>query len=236
MLIRLNRYLAECGVASRRNSEEYISEGRVSVNKKIVIDLATKIDPMTDKVHVDGELLKQESKVYYLLNKPTGIITSTKDEKSRETVVNLINTRQKIFPIGRLDYNTTGTLLLTNDGDFSNLITHPKNKVPREYLVTLDKDLEKNDKEKLVLGVYLDKRKSKFIEIAYPIRNTFRSVLVTCEEGRNHFVKRMFGLLGYNVKKLHRVSFAGITLGQLEPGQYREMKQEEIRKISQKFS
>lgn len=236
MLIRLNRFLAECGVASRRNSEEYISEGRVTVNKKIVMDLATKIDPDVDKVHVDGELLRQEDKVYYLLNKPTGIITSTKDEKNRPTVVNLIKSRHKIFPIGRLDFNTTGTLLLTNDGDFSNLITHPKNKVPREYLVTLDKDLEKEDKEKLVQFVYLDKKKSKFIAISYPTRNNFKTVVVTCEEGRNHFVKRMFSLLGYTVKKLHRLSFAGISVGNLEAGHYREMSKSEIDKIKQNFS
>ncbi|KAB2843945.1 MAG: rRNA pseudouridine synthase, partial [Melioribacteraceae bacterium] len=132
----MNKFLSECGIASRRKSEELILQGRVSVNGNIVLDLATQINIEKDIVQLDGEKIKSAGKVYFLLHKPKGFITSTSDEKDRRTVVELINTKEKIFPVGRLDFNTTGVLLLTNDGEFSNFITHPRNKIPREYIAT----------------------------------------------------------------------------------------------------
>lgn len=229
--IRLNRYLSECGIASRRKSDLLIEEGRVSVDGKIILDLGVKIEPSLQKISVDGETIKPEKKVYYLLNKPHGTVTTTSDEKARKTVLNLIKTRHKIFPVGRLDYDTTGVLFLTNDGDFSNFVTHPKNKVKRIYQVTLDRPLEIEHREKLTNNVILDGRKSKFIKIEFPVKESFKIVNVTCEEGRNHFVKRMFSVFGYQVKKLHRISYAGIKLGGLKSAQWRELSEKEVNSI-----
>ena len=236
MIVRLNRYLAECGIASRRKSDLLIEEGRVSVNGNVVLEVGVKIDTDNDKILVDGETVKQEKKVYYLLNKPHGTVTTTNDERDRNTVVGLIKTKYNIFPVGRLDYNTTGVLLLTNDGEFTNFLTHPRNQVPRVYQVTLDKPLEAEHKEKLADNVYLDGKKSKFINLEYPNRTSFKIVNVTCEEGRNHFVKRMFGIFGYEVKKLHRISYAGIGTGTLKHGEYRDMDEKEITAIKKRLS
>ncbi len=231
MIVRLNKYLSECGIASRRKSDELINEGRVSVNGNIVLELGTKVDVNTDEIFIDGEKLKAQKKVYYLLNKPKGVITTTLDDKHRTTVTDLINTRQKIFPVGRLDFNTTGVLLLTNDGDFSNFITHPKNGIEREYEVVIDKPLTQEDRQKLLKGVYLDKRKSIFASISYPKKNNYSVVRVVTVEGRNHFVKRMFEFLGYRVNELSRIRFGKITIKNIRKGEYRIMTPKEIKQI-----
>lgn len=231
MKIRLNKFLSECGISSRRKSEEYIKTGRVSVNGNIVTDFSFYVDPAVDVVYLDGEKLKPEKKVYYLLNKPKGYITTTSDEKNRKKVTDLIKTKHKIFPVGRLDYNTTGVLILTNDGNFSNLMTHPSKKIPRVYRATLDKPLIQEHADKLSKGIYLDGRKSKFEEIKYVNSNNKKMVEVTTVEGRNHFVKRMFGQLGYFVKSLERVSFGIFTLEKLPYGYYREITHKEIEKV-----
>ncbi len=230
MKVRLNKYLAECGVASRRKSDELITEGRVTVNGNIILELGTKIDPDNDEISIDGEKLKVQSKVYYILNKPKGIITTTSDDKKRKTVVDLIKTNKKIFPVGRLDFNTTGLLLLTNDGEFSNYLTHPRNGIEREYEVKLDRELSKQDREKLTKGIYLDRKKSKFTQITYPKRNNYFFVKVVTVEGRNHFVKNMFSKLGYNVKELNRSRYGKFTLKNLQRGEYRELTLKEIKK------
>ncbi len=230
MKVRLNKYLAECGVASRRKSDELITEGRVTVNGNIILELGTKIDPDNDEISIDGEKLKVQSKVYYILNKPKGIITTTSDDKKRKTVVDLIKTNKKIFPVGRLDFNTTGLLLLTNDGEFSNYLTHPRNGIEREYEVKLDRELSKQDREKLTKGIYLDRKKSKFTQITYPKRNNYFLVKVVTVEGRNHFVKNMFSKLGYNVKELNRSRYGKFTLKNLQRGEYRELTLKEIKK------
>lgn len=230
MKVRLNKYLAECGVASRRKSDELITEGRVTVNGNIILELGTKIDTDHDEISIDGEKLKVQSKVYYILNKPKGIITTTSDDKKRKTVVDLIKTNKKIFPVGRLDFNTTGLLLLTNDGEFSNYLTHPRNGIEREYEVKLDRELSKQDREKLTKGIYLDRKKSKFTQITYPKRNNYFFVKVVTVEGRNHFVKNMFSKLGYNVKELNRSRYGKFTLKNLQRGEYRELTLKEIKK------
>ncbi len=232
--VRLNKFLSECGIASRRKSEEYILQGRVSVNKSVCVDLSVKINPAKDEVRVDGELLKGDDKVYFLLHKPKGTITSTEDDQKRKTVVDLINTNRAIFPVGRLDYNTTGVLILTNDGEFSNHLTHPSNKYPREYIAVLHKPLAEQDKEQLRRNIILDGRKSKFVEIDFPERKKFKVVRVVTEEGRNHFVKRMFSSLGYTVQQLHRKSFAGITADDLLPGKYKKVQLEELKPSKKK--
>lgn len=231
MKVRLNKYLSECGVTSRRKADSLINDGRISINGNIVLELGSKIDTETDEVFIDGELLKERKKVYYLLNKPKGVITSTTDDRNRITVIDLIKTKEKIFPIGRLDYNTTGVLLLTNDGDFSNFLTHPKNGVEREYEVVIDKPLAQDDKLKLLKGVFLDKRKSVFTSITYPKRNNFSVARVVTVEGRNHFVKRMFEALGYRVNDLSRIRFGKITTRNLQKGEYRIISQKEINQL-----
>jgi 23S rRNA pseudouridine2605 synthase len=231
MKIRLNRYLSECGIASRRKSEEFIKDGRVDINGRTIIDLAFTVDPDKDIIMLDGERIKPEKKVYYLLNKPKGYITSTDEEKGRKTVLDLIETKQKIFPVGRLDFDTTGVLLLTNDGDFTNYLTHPGNKIPREYKVKLHKPLEEEDRLKLIKGIILDRRKSRFIEIKFIKKDERDKVLVVAIEGRNHFVKNMFSALGYFVDRLERTNYGGIDVKGIPVGSYRILSHREIEKI-----
>ncbi len=229
MIVRLNKYLAECGIASRRKSDLLISEGRVKINGKPVFEMGAKVDTDKDEVLIDGEKLLTRKKVYYLLNKPKGVITTTSDDKNRTTVVDLIPTSEKIFPVGRLDFNTTGVLILTNDGNFSNKLTHPTNGIEREYEVKLDRELSKEDKEKLLKGIYLDRRKSKFTSITFPKRNVYHFVRVITVEGRNHFVKRMFEHFGYRVKDLSRIRFGKFTTKNLRKGEFRLLTEKEIK-------
>jgi 23S rRNA pseudouridine2605 synthase len=234
MLTRINKFLADSGVASRRKVEELIREGRVEVNGRVIIDLSVKIDPEKDEVALDGEKLHQKKHVYYMMNKPAGVITSTSDEKNRKTVVDLLGTRDKVYPIGRLDYNTTGVLILTNDGDFANMLAHPRNKVPRLYEVKLSRPLSQEDKEKLLKGIYLESGKGKFTGIHFPKKGDFAKVEVTSEEGRNHFVKDMFGTIGYRVTALNRKSFAGLT-ADMPPGGYRHLTKKEVDDLIKKY-
>lgn len=233
MKIRINKFLADSGITSRRKAEELIRQGRVEVNENVVDDLSFKIDPEKDIVSVDGERMKPKQHIYLLLNKPKGVITSTSDEKKRRTVTDLINTRDKIFPVGRLDYNTTGVLLLTNDGEFCNLLTHPKNNVPKEYEVMLDKPLRQDDEQKLLKGIYLDDKKGKFISVVRSKKKP-RVITVKSVEGRNHFIKRMFGALGYTVISLNRKSFAGLSTD-LQPGTYRKLSLKEVTDLIEKY-
>ncbi|MEO8398465.1 MAG: pseudouridine synthase [Ignavibacteriaceae bacterium] len=226
--MRLNKFIADCGVSSRRKAEEFIISGRISVDKKIVTDLSKKVDPQKDEVSLDGEKLYLKKHLYILLNKPKGVVTTTDDEKNRKTVIDLLKTKERIYPVGRLDYNTTGVLILTNDGDFKNLLTHPKSKVPREYEVKLNKDLTEEDKETLLKGVYIDNKKGKFTKVK--LFKSKKFVIIECVEGRNHFVKNMFGALGYYVESLNRNSYAGIKID-IPIGSYRNLTADEIKQI-----
>lgn len=235
-MVRLNKYLSECGIASRRGSDELISQGRVQVNNKTVMNLGIKIDPSADRIKVDGELIRREKKVYYLMNKPRGVITSTKDERNRKTVVDLIKTREKIFPVGRLDYNTTGVLLLTNDGEFANSLIHPSNKIERVYTAVLNTDLLEKDKNKFLTGIYVDKRKSKFIKVEFPVAKNFNIVRVSTSEGRNHFVKNMFKTLGYEVQKLNRESLGKFHTKGLPLGSFRKLTKKELAEFKENYN
>ncbi|MEJ2195085.1 MAG: pseudouridine synthase [Ignavibacteriaceae bacterium] len=235
MLTRINKFIADSGITSRRKAEELILQGRVSVNDSVIVNLGYRIDPDRDKVFIDGERIRTRSNVYYLLNKPRRVISTTSDERNRNTVVDLINTKEKIYPVGRLDYNTTGILLLTNDGEFSNLLTHPKNKVPKKYEVRLDRELDERDKLKLIKGVIIDRKKGRFLNINQLNPTERKLVEVECVEGRNHFVKKMFEALGYNVKKLNRSLFAGLKTD-IPVGKYRELTKKEVQKIIDKYS
>lgn len=235
MLTRINKFIADSGITSRRKAEDLILQGRVSVNNSIIENLGYRINPERDQVCIDGERIRIKRNVYYLLNKPRSVISSTKDEKNRNTVIDLIKTKTQIYPVGRLDYNTTGILLLTNDGDFSNLLTHPKNKVPKKYEVKLDHELGEKDTVKLLKGVMIDRKKGKFIKVYISNPTDKRYIEVECVEGRNHFVKKMFEALGYNVKRLNRSFFAGLRPN-VPVGKYRELTQVEVRKIIERYS
>ena len=236
MIVRLNKFLSESGIASRRKSEEFIKEGRVSINGNIVTELSVTVDLKNDIVKVDGERIKPEKKVYYLLHKPKGYITTTNDEKGRKKVTDLIKSREKIFPVGRLDFDTTGVLILTNDGDFSNFITHPGNGITRIYNVVLFKILEESDRQKLLTKIYLDKRRSKFESVEFAYKNSRDRVKVVTVEGRNHFVKRMFGAVGHYVKRLERVNFGGFEVRGMPPGSYRKISYSEIEKFYKTYA
>ncbi|GAB4297070.1 MAG: pseudouridine synthase [Ignavibacteriaceae bacterium] len=235
MKVRLNKYISDSGLTSRRKAEELILQGRVSVNGRIINSLSCRIDIENDSVLVDGEPVKPEKHVYFLLNKPAGTITSTKDEKKRKTVTELIKTEKKIYPVGRLDFNTTGVLILTNDGNFTNLLLHPANRVPREYKVLLDKALSPEDEKKLLNGVIISGRKGRLEKIKYPSPKNRKLIVAEAKEGRNHFIKNIFSALGYNVKTLHRISFAGLRTD-LGAGRYRKLNQSEVDKIIEKYS
>lgn len=230
MMIRLNKFIADAGITSRRKAEELILQGRVMVNKKIINDLAFKVDPDSDTVSVDGEFIKPERYVYFLLNKPKGMVTTTSDERNRPKVTDIIRSNKKIFPVGRLDYNTTGVLLLTNDGNFTNYLTHPKNNIARVYEVHLDRILDEDNKRTLLRGVYIDGEKGVFSQVEFPKIKDRKKVLVTCTEGRNKFVKRMFAALGFTVKELNRISFAGIK-ADIPVGKFRKLTSSEIKRL-----
>jgi 23S rRNA pseudouridine2605 synthase len=232
--MRLNKFIAESGITSRRKAEELVLQSRITVNSKTVTDLAFKIDPEKDEIMLDGEIITVRKHLYYLMNKPAGVVTTTSDEKLRKTVIDLISTGERIYPVGRLDYNTTGVLFLTNDGDFSQLLTHPGNKIPRVYDVKLDKSLIRDDYEKLLKGIYLQGKKGRFTKISKSGKNDYNHLRVTAVEGRNHFVKNMFGALGYKVITLNRVSYAGIR-ADIERGEYRKLTDKEIKGIKDRY-
>ncbi len=231
-LIRLNKYLAMCGVASRRKADELIKQGRVSVNGEVVTQLGVKIDPKKDKVTVDGKPVKMTEKlVYIVLNKPKDCITTVKDEKGRRTVLDLVKVKERIFPVGRLDRNTTGVLILTNDGELAYRLMHPRYKVEKAYKVALDKPIKMEDIEKLKRGIMLDSRKTSACEV-YILPNSEKKELgIVIREGRYTQIRRMFQHLGYKVQKLHRVSFGGITVSGMKRGEWRYLTDKEIKKL-----
>lgn len=230
-MTRLNKFIADSGITSRRKAEELILQGRVTVNNKTITKLAFTIDTENDEVTVDGERIKPAEHVYYLLNKPKGVVTTTDDEKNRMTVTDLIKSKQKIFPIGRLDFNTTGVLILTNDGEFAQKLIHPRNNIIRQYEVKIDKELEAEHENALLKGVFIDGTRGKFISIKYGKKKDKKNLTVECTEGRNHFVKKMFTTINYTVEKLHRSSFSGIV-PDIPIGSYRKLTPDEIKKLS----
>ena len=230
---RLQKVIASSGVASRRKAEELIVKGKVKVDGIVVKELGTKVTPK-NKIEVDNVLISNEVKVYYLLNKPRGVITSTKDDKHRETVVDLIDTNLRIYPIGRLDYDTTGVLLLTNDGEFANNVMHPKCEIEKTYvakvkgLVTPDKAMA------LRKGVDIDGYITKPAKVKVSkrdIKTGTSMVEITIHEGKNHQVKRMFESLGYEVLKLKRERIAFLTLKGLTSGDYRMLTPKEVNQL-----
>lgn len=231
---RLQKVIANSGYTSRRNAEKLIIEGRVSVNGEIISELGTKVNP-NDVILIDGvEISKDEKKVYYLLNKPRGVISSVTDDKDRKTVVDLIDTDQRIYPIGRLDYNTTGIILLTNDGDFANHLMHPKNNIKKTYLAKIEGILSRDDIIALKKGIIIDGRKvdtSNFKVRKKDIEKNNSLVEITIVEGRNHIVKNIFASLKHDVIKLTRTSYAFLSVDNLKSGEYRELTLKEVKKL-----
>ena len=230
---RLQKVIASSGVASRRKAEELIVKGKVKVDGIVVKELGTKVTPK-NKIEVDNVLISNEVKVYYLLNKPRGVITSTKDDKHRETVVDLIDTNLRIYPIGRLDYDTTGVLLLTNDGEFANNVMHPKCEIEKTYvakvkgLVTPDKAMA------LRKGVDIDGYITKPAKVKVSkrdIKTGTSMVEITIHEGKNHQVKRMFEQVDLEVVKLKRESVAFLTVDGLKSGEYRQLTNKEVSQL-----
>lgn len=234
-LVRLNKYLSNNTEFARRKIDEFISQGRVTVNNKVVVEQGVQIDQSKDDVKLDGERVREKTKkIYFLLHKPIGFITTTDDEKNRRTVIDLIKSRDKVFPIGRLDLDTSGVLLLTNDGEFANKLMHPKYKVEKTYIVTLSKPLEEKLRAKLAGGIKIDGKKTAPAKITHPVKTDLSIVSITLTEGRNRQVRRMFENYGYFVRKLHRISYGHLTVDGLNAGEYRKLTNEEINKFLNK--
>ncbi len=227
--MRLNKYLAHAGVASRRKADELIREGLVKVNGKVIREMGHRVQP-DDKVSFEGRLLRPEKKVYVLLNKPKDFISSVKDEKGRKTVLDLVRkaTRERIYPVGRLDRNTTGLLLLTNDGDLAKKLSHPSHKVSKVYLARLDRPLLREDFQRIVKGVVLEEGVARVDELAFPEPSDKSQVGIELHIGWNRVVRRIFEELGYEVKHLDRVLFAGLTKKNLPRGKWRHLSEREV--------
>lgn len=229
---RLQKVIANNGYTSRRKAEELIKEGKVKVNGEIVYELGVKVSG-SDLIEIEGKILeKNEKKVYYMLNKPRGVISSVSDDKNRETVVSLIDTAIHIYPIGRLDYDTTGLILLTNDGELANKLMHPKNEVEKTYVAKIEGNLTPSEFYSLKKGIVIEGR--KVIPTHLKIRKQTESsqiIEISIIEGRNHIVKKIFESMHHSVSKLKRESYAFLTLGNLKSGEYRELSLKEIKRL-----
>jgi 23S rRNA pseudouridine2605 synthase len=233
---RLQKALARAGVASRRAAEAMIVQGRVRVNDKVVTALGTKIDPGKDDVRVDGRRVpvtspEKQEHVYFLLNKPAGFLTTTKDDRGRKTVMDLVvgASQARIYPVGRLDFDAEGALLLTNDGELANLLTHPRYHVPKTYMAKVKGSPPEEKLDKLRKGIYLEDGPTKpaHVEIVEKAKvNTWVEITVT--EGRNRLIKRMFWRIQHPVLKLVRTRFGALDTGGLRIGEYRELSKKEL--------
>jgi pseudouridine synthase len=230
--VRLNRFLAMAGVGSRRKNDELIRSGAVSINGKPVAELGVQVRLHRDQVTVNGKTVSpEERKLYIILNKPKDTITTVKDEKGRTTVMKYVSIHQRVYPVGRLDRNTTGVLLLTNDGDLANALMHPKGEIDRMYRVTLERAVEDKDIKRLRQGVKLEDGMAKPKEVDVITGSRRMKVFIAMLEGRNREVRRMFEAVGYDVKQLDRVSFAGLTPLGLTRGEWRFLTRDEVRKL-----
>ena len=231
-LIRLNRFIANAGICSRREADTYIAAGSVSVNGTVVTEMGYKVKP-GDEVRFDGRLLKSEKKEYILLNKPKNFITTTRDDKGRRTVMELVSgaSKSRLLPVGRLDRNTTGLLLFTNDGDLAKKLTHPRHGVQKIYHVELDKSFKAADMAKIEAGLELEDGPITVDEISYVEGKSKREIGLRIHSGRNRIVRRIFEHLGYEVVRLDRVVFAGLTKKDLPRGHWRKLTAQELNQL-----
>lgn len=230
---RLQKVIAQSGYCSRRKAEEFIKQGKVYVNGEKVTELGTKVNA-NDDIVVNKVHLSKEENVYFLLNKPRSIICSVKDEHDRKTVVDLIATDKRIYPVGRLDYDTTGLIILTNDGNLANTLMHPTNAVPKKYIAKLNKCMAITDYKRLKEGIEIDGIKCIPIRVKIKKNDTekdYSIIEITIVEGRNHIIKRVFNKLGYLVDKLSRVEYAFLNTDNLKSGDYRKLTPKEVKKL-----
>jgi len=229
-LIRLNRYISNAGICSRRKADELIAAGVVSVNGEPVTSLGTKVDPAKDEIRYNNERLKREKMVYVLLNKPKDYITTTDDPQERRTVMQLVAkaTKERIYPVGRLDRNTTGLLLMTNDGNLAEKLSHPRNNVTKMYQVELNKNLVQGDFNKIQVGIELEDGVIKPDDLSYVAGASKREVGIQIHSGKNRVVRRIFESLGYEVVKLDRVVYANLTKKDLPRGRWRYLEEREL--------
>jgi 23S rRNA pseudouridine2605 synthase len=238
VLERLQKILAHAGVASRRAAEELIRKGRVSVNGRRVTELGAKADPRTDRVEVDGKRVVAEKPVYYLLNKPRETVTTVDDPEGRRTTADILQAvPERVFPVGRLDYNTSGALLVTNDGLLAQALLHPRKGVPKTYMVKIQGTLEIDDLNALRKGIDIGRGqttgKAELVVLRQERGNTWLAITLT--EGKNRQIHRMVEALGYRVLRLSRHSFAGLTVEGLRPGDYRPLTAAELAKIKREY-
>lgn len=230
---RLQKIIANLGYCSRRKAEELIAAGKVIVNGNVVSDLGVKVSK-NDQIIVEGTLLTQNQKEYYLFNKPRGVVSTAKDEHNRKTVVDYIETANRIYPIGRLDYDTTGLMLLTNDGELANLIMHPKNAIEKVYVAKVKGKLGKENIEKLKRGIVIEKTKTapaKVKILDYDRIKDTSLVRLTITEGKNQQVKKMFAAIDKPVIKLKREKISFLNLEGVAIGKYRKLNPKEIKKL-----
>ena len=228
---RLQKLIAQAGICSRREAEKIISAGRVTVDGKIFRELGAKADPSKNKIRVDGKLLHfGAEKIYLLLNKPRGYVSTVKDERGRKTVLDLLgeNFSERVWPVGRLDLNSEGLLILTNDGDLTNALIHPRFEVSKTYRAKISGDVTEEKLDKLRAGIELDDGLTAPAEIFLLEKNL---VEVTIHEGRNRQVRRMFAAVGLDVKRLRRIKFSFLTLDGLKVGAFRKLTAEEISRL-----
>lgn len=231
-LVRINKYLSSSGVTSRRKADEMISSGRVKVNGRIVRELGTKIDPGKDKIEVDGKGVRSSSRlVYILLNKPKDAVTTARDEKGRRSVMDLVKVRERVYPVGRLDRNTTGVLLLTNDGELANRLMHPRHLVLKVYKATLDRPLREREMARLRKGVPLDGSLVVPDDLYILPESAGLEVGISVHEGKHHLVKRIFESIDIRVVQLDRYSYAGLTHRGLQRGGWRNLTRREIASV-----
>ncbi|MDE7335223.1 MAG: rRNA pseudouridine synthase, partial [Muribaculaceae bacterium] len=227
--IRLNKFIANAGICSRREADEYIEKGEIKVNGQVVTELGTKITPK-DVVEFQDKVVTTERKCYVLLNKPKDCVTTADDPNGRLTVMDLVKNacEERIYPVGRLDRNTTGVLLLTNDGDLASKLTHPQYVKKKIYHVWTDKDIEEDDMQRIADGIELDDGPIHADAISYATETDRNQAGIEIHSGRNRIVRRIFESLGYHVTKLDRVYFAGLTKKNLPRGRWRYLTQEEV--------
>jgi pseudouridine synthase len=230
MEVRLQKYLADAGIASRRKAEKLISDGKVSVNGRVIKELGCKVSSQ-DVVKYEGKVVKNNNKlVYIILNKPTGYISTVSDEKGRKTVMDLIDIKSRLYPVGRLDYNTSGLLILTNDGDLTYKLTHPKHEVEKKYLVTVSGEPKEESLDKLRIGANLGEYTTSSSRIKVLEKGNGKTKLeVIIHEGKNRQVRKMFEYIGCEVTKLKRVSIGKIKIKGISQGKYRHLTRDEIR-------
>ena len=232
-LIRLNRYIANSGICSRRKADELIEAGVIAVNGEVVSELGFKVDPGKDQIRYNGELLKREKRVYVLLNKPKDYITTTDDPQERRTVMQLVEkaSKERIYPVGRLDRNTTGLLLMTNDGDLADKLSHPKNGITKIYQVELSRNLTQGDLNKIQFGLELEDGLIKPDSVSYVTGGSKKEIGIQIHSGKNRIVRRIFEYLGYDVIKLDRVVYGNLTKKDLPRGRWRYLEEHELIQI-----